>query len=486
MKNLSFSLFLIFLIAYVQFAISQTTIIEAGTSINIENGTTLDLSNGNLVVSSNSVSDASIIGDGTINFSGGGHAEVQRYLSNAQWHFISSPISNATAGMFTDDYLQYYSESDYLYYDIESISTPLNPMQGYGLWSMAGSATTEVFSGNPNSGNISFNFTQTDFPDNNQEGWNLIGNPYPSAIDWNLVTIPAQLSGAFWVFDPGIGTDGDFLYFINGGGAANTTNQYISSGQGFFVRAVGGNGNIQFTNDIRVHNPQEFYKNTTNQQILVIKATANNIETQTAIRFNTDASANIDRLFDVNKLATNSTDVPTLYTQCENQNMAINTLPSIVAHQTIPLFYECGSGGEVELNFEGLFSIDEGIPIFLEDIESGYFQNLRLNNKYVFEYENGQIRNFNVHFKDINGLNDVSNNQILAWFNADYLIIDLLDDYQPNRTYHLNLYNVSGQKIIDQQLSRQVSRLPFNGSSGIYVIKIENTESIFSDKLFKK
>jgi len=188
MKNVLKGLMFIFLIVIVRFAIGQpTTTINPGSCIQISNGTTLDISNGNLVVSSGSISDASLLGDGNIAFSGGGQAEVQRYLTNGKWHFISPPINNAVAGMFMDDYLQYYSENDYYYYDIVPPSTALNIMQGYGLWTIDTEASTEVFEGTPNSGNTSFSFTQTDFPDNSKEGWNLIGNPYPSAIDWDLV-----------------------------------------------------------------------------------------------------------------------------------------------------------------------------------------------------------------------------------------------------------------------------------------------------------
>lgn len=487
MKNVSKGLLLIFLIVFGGFTIGQpATIINSGTCIQIANGTTLDISNGNLVVSSGSTSDASILGDGNIAFSGGGQAEVQRYLSNGKWHFISSPVSNAIAGMFMDDYLQYYSEADYYYYDIIPPSTALNVMQGYGLWTIDAEASTEVFEGETNSGNFSFSFTQTDFPDNSKEGWNLIGNPYPSAIDWDQVNIPVQLNGAFWVFDPTIGSTGDFLYYINGGGGANTTSQYISSGQGFFIRATGGNGILQFSNNIRVHSSQDFYKKDENQQMLVIKAKSNNIESQTTIRFNPGASSGIDRLYDVNKLITNSVDVPVLYSQCENQNMAINTLPSIAEHQIIPLYFTCGKNGNYELNIEGISSFDENIPLYIEDVELEYIQNLRTNNKYLFEHEEKTIRRFNLYFKHINEIDDNQNQTILTYFTDDFLVIDLLNNFQQHETFHLSVFDISGQKVLYHQLTNKFTRIPFINASGIYVLKVKNSNNVYSNKLIKK
>ncbi|MEZ5083700.1 MAG: hypothetical protein R2750_09645 [Bacteroidales bacterium] len=69
------------------------------------------------------------------------------------------------------------------------------------VWIMVGRSRCNhrSFSGSTNTGNQNKAFTQ------NGDGWNLIGNPYPSSLDWEAVTIPAELNGAIWLFDPTIG-----------------------------------------------------------------------------------------------------------------------------------------------------------------------------------------------------------------------------------------------------------------------------------------
>jgi len=459
--------------------------VEPGSCISLESGSTLDISNGNLVVSSNASSDASIIGSGTLSLSGGGQAEIQRYLSNGEWHLISSPVSGATAAMFTDDYLQYYSETEYLYHEIESTGTVLNPMQGYGFWSVAGSPTTEVFQGTPNSGSQSMGFTQTDFVDDAQEGYNLLGNPYPSAIDWDAVTIPAELSGAFWVFDPSIGADGDYLYYINGGGGANTTTQYIASGQGFFVRATSGDGTLQFTDAIRVHNTQNFYKETQSQEMIVINAHANNISSKTAVRFNPEATAQTDRLFDVNKLSSGSADVPVVYTECENEKMAINTLPSIAEHQVIPVYFKCGTPGNYSFQIDGVNSINAATPVFLEDVASGQYIDLRKSDSYSFAYSEG-IKEFNLYFKDVTGIEELQEQNIMAWFNHDILNIQLDENTMKSGNYQISVYNLAGQEIINKTISDSQIEIPFTANSGAYFLRIENNGQVYSQKLIKQ
>lgn len=198
--------------------------VEPGSCIKVELGTTLKIANGDLVLKSNASGDASLIDLGNVEYLGSGEAKVERYLTHGKWHLVSSPVSGAVAGMFTGDYLQTHSEATNVYTDVTLASDPLNIMQGYALWCTSAEATTELFSGITNTKAKSIGFTKSG------EGWNLVGNPYPSALDWDAVTIPGQLGGAIWLFDPTVGENGNYKYYINGGGSANTTTQYIPSG----------------------------------------------------------------------------------------------------------------------------------------------------------------------------------------------------------------------------------------------------------------
>jgi len=340
------------------FVSAQGTRVNPGTGIRVESGTFLDIGNGDLVLESDATGDASLLDYGSVSFSGAGTAHVERYLTEGRWHLVSSPVTNAISGMFLSDYLQCHNEPNNAWYDIASVDVSLDVMKGYALWSIESAPTTEMFLGITNTGSLGRAFTKTGL------GWNLVGNPYPSCIDWDEVSIPAQMNGAFWLFDPSIGSNGDYRYYITGGGPANTTSRFIPSGQGFFVRAMLGAGTLNLDNSVRTHSTQDFYKSDLNEAMLILTAERNSITTQTAVRFNENATSETDRLYDVDKIFTTSPEVPVLFTRSASGELAINTLPSIEGNELVPAWFRAGQNGLYKIMASELQSFDPATPIY--------------------------------------------------------------------------------------------------------------------------
>ena len=71
---------------------------------------------------------------------------------------------------------------------------------------------------------------------------NLVSNPYPSPIDWSLVKAACtNVTNFYTIWDPNIGTRGGFVTVNTAGTpSAGTANQFIQSGQAFFVESNGG------------------------------------------------------------------------------------------------------------------------------------------------------------------------------------------------------------------------------------------------------
>ena len=190
----------------------------------------------------------------------GGKFIAERTYAGGEWHLISPPISDATAGIFSSRYLQYHTESDNAWTYIESATYPLEVMHGYSLWSNTSGNDMATFDGTPNSGEQSFNFSYGGGTPAGDYGWNLIGNPYTATLDWDQVTIPSNLDGTIYLFDPSIGENGDYVYYLKGGGS-NTADRYVALGQGFFVHCNNtAGGTLTFTGDELVTNDATFYK----------------------------------------------------------------------------------------------------------------------------------------------------------------------------------------------------------------------------------
>jgi len=482
--NMKMKFMLVVPVLFALSSFSQGLLVNPNTLVQVQSGTHLYIANGNLVLNSDANGDATLLDYGQLDYESG-HAKVERYLTQGKWHLISSPIAGAVSGMFTNDYLQYHTESSNLYTEIEATDHPLNIMQGYALWTVDGAPSTEVFSGSTNTGSQSISISKTG------DGWNLIGNPYPSAIDWGAVTIPSSLNGAIWVFDPTQGSNGAFREYIEGGGAGNTTTQYIASGQGFFVRGVSA-GSLSINNNARVFNGQDFYKNVEETQssnpILVIKAIGNGYTTQTAVRFDTESSNQIDRLFDVEKILSTSPDLPETYTICENKNMAINTLPSVEGNETIPLYFTVGMDGTYRLKATELESLMSFANITLEDVSAGYFQDLKSQPEYEFNYSSGEPKQFNLHFKDITSIDELESAEISCYLNRNILYVNFSQEWvsQIEKGARIAVYSISGQHILSYDTKSLSNHIPFQYSEAVYLVQISTNEGMYAQKVMNQ
>ncbi len=156
----------------------------------------------------------------------------------------------------------------------------MTPGRGYATEGDTGSTGVQniSFMGPPNNGLIEFDIFENDDGDADND-FNLIGNPYPSAIDIELFFLGNGLIDPtiyLWTHNTPIsgGDSGDFIssdyatYNFTGGAGTGTNpnnpgkipTKNIGSGQGFFVRAV-NTGLVRFTNGMRmVDANDQFFK----------------------------------------------------------------------------------------------------------------------------------------------------------------------------------------------------------------------------------
>jgi len=105
------------------------------------------------------------------------------------------------------------------------------------------------FNGEVNKGTYSPTLTYTNTSSSINDGWNLIGNPYPSQISWNTLSLN-NVDPYFYAFNT---VSGSYEIFL--------TNQYVASGQAFFVQATGTSPSITFTENNKVSAaPTNYFK----------------------------------------------------------------------------------------------------------------------------------------------------------------------------------------------------------------------------------
>lgn len=171
--------------------------------------------------------------------------------------------------------------------------------------------------------------------------YNLIANPYPSALDWNEVDkTNIDGSGAIYLFDA------DQRNYIT------SVSDTIPSGQAFFVK-VSAARDLVFTNDMRVRNDIEsnsdFARKKRDEFDLVkLKVSEDSVASRydlIQLAFKNGASEAFISAEDAVKFGSNATG-PTAYTKADNQNIAINFLPYPEADTvTVPLFVKAKHSG---------------------------------------------------------------------------------------------------------------------------------------------
>ncbi|MCF8374598.1 MAG: hypothetical protein K9H64_23470 [Bacteroidales bacterium] len=172
--------------------------VEPGLCIKVESGTTLDISGGgDLLLESDATGDASVIDLGSVSYTGGGEANVERYLTQGEYHYISSPVSNQNISPefvnttsnplpSTVDFYK-FDEPYNMWRNIKDGSGNLNNSfetqfvvnLGYAYANNL-ATSTKTFTGALNNTSQTVNLTRT--IGTGSEGWNLVGNPYPAPL----------------------------------------------------------------------------------------------------------------------------------------------------------------------------------------------------------------------------------------------------------------------------------------------------------------
>ncbi len=465
----------------------------------------LDINNTVLTIKSDSAKTGLIYhNSGSIN----GNVTMERFIVHTPntfgYHYLSSPMSNVDISQINDDIplinlggnttsnplpnLWYYDETiadtNFMvgWTSPSSINYPMTPMQGFAvyvwnekLWDVTGTV---------NNGTISRSVYNTSSGNPLADGWNFIGNPYPSPINWDNVSLPQDVDNAVYYWDY---EKNQYASYVDGIGT-NGGNAYIAAMQGFYIHAT-ANTTLTFDNTIRTNsNNNSFYRTgntiTSYPETIKLHISGQGYEDETAIRFSATATDSFDVNVDAYKLLSGDPNAPVLYTLIQQDKISINTLPEFNnGVVTVPLYFEPGISGTytITLSYKGEF--DANTTITLEDIVTGTFHDVIYDGDYTFTMNtNDPPHRFFVHFnKTITGIQQ-QNLQVKIFSYENTISISGLQT--PGR---LTVYDMSGKIILQQQLKNNDSRmivLPENNASGIYFVKITTDAQTIVKKLW--
>jgi hypothetical protein len=341
-----------------------------------------------------------------------GQISIQRYLSlgNIGWREMSTGVQNRTLQDWQNDGITMsgFTGSDYpgfgwasvLTYNennangdknngwvaATNISDTIDFNTGHRVYIGSGTRTTEIM-GVPVVGTqtISLDY-QDDAGAIDQEGWNLIGNPYVCSIDWDSISIlnKVAVDDAIWIWNA---TAGNYGVYVGGTGGfgTNDVRADIASSQSFWVHANDLNPKLVISEDDKSEQDPRFVKSITDQAQLKLKleSDVNPYYDETILAWRDDATNQLDEK-DGGKLFSPVTDAPSISFKHDSALLSVNSLNTNTPYTSIPVQALAGQTGNHRIIASNLHTLHDVPCVILEDLVLDSLVDLHQDTTYEF------------------------------------------------------------------------------------------------------
>ena len=489
--------------------------IAAGSTVTINDGVTLALSldysgAGTLIMENNASlyqSDDSIVNTGFVNLK-----RNTTPIIRTDYSYWSAPVTNQrlidlSPNTSSDKFYSFNAANQSWF--LENPITAMQVGKGYiirGPQTFSESVRAifqAVFIGAPNNGNIASPIGQLN-------SFNLIGNPYPSAINADeLINKNAGVIDGtlyFWTHNTPITnnayTSDDYAVYnllggvgtspsLSSGGNSNKPDGKIASGQAFFTKSNSDSGSVIFNNSMRIIEQNSIFFRTKPKKNLKYKvfekhrlwlnfSNSKGAFKQTLIGYTTGSTNEYDSAFDGQTFDGNQ--FVDFYSIIQHRNLVIQgrALP-FDESDSISLGYKTTVAGSFTISIDQVDGLFLNQPVFLEDKLDNVIVDLQ-RSSYTFETK---IGTFNDRFilRYINKNLEVidfehTENNVFISFKNNVLIVKSAE----LKLDKIQIYNLAGQQIyLKNNLSGKYfldSKLMANDQVLIVKIGFENGEIV--------
>jgi hypothetical protein len=461
--------------------------ISSGATLTIGAGNALTVSgtthiNGPqcLVIKSDVTGTASFIDNGISTSKAIYSAKIEKYLAGTNYYYLGIPVTTANSGLFSAagaNRLWSHTESTGNYSEITDDVTPLNPYQGY-VAKLTGTSTIN-FIGIPNTGDHTFSSSLTGT--SAFEGYNLICNPYPSALNIDAATSDASdMETTIWYRSGG--QFSTYNWSTHSGTGTPTGQKYIPAMQAFWVKVSSGktSGTINIQNADRLHSAQDFYKKESETNIFRMNVSDGTLTDDIIVSFYTNA-ADVFENYDSRKMFSTDDNYPQLFSlTSDNVNVVINSYPELDINEerVVSLGFKTGVAGSFTLNATNMNDFYPSIPLYLEDVQQGVLQDLRQTASYTFSSAVvNDINRFKLHFGNmITSVPSFTETQASVYASDNIIYV-----FTP-KIATIEVYDMLGNLIMNQKSILGLNKLLLN-ISGIYMVKVQTETQITTKKI---
>lgn len=379
---------------------SSMTISNASTSGVLNDGTsdlfgTLSLTGGGKFDADGAGSGAFTIKSTAINSDGRiaalatpanltGNLNVERFVNGpGDWRYVAVPVIGANLGMFKNTFPVTGNYSDPSPAGVDNVivssaasvyrydatvpnwvgigaggtvaSTTLTNGVGYSAYTYLTGNGTATFTGTAGKGNINTTISSGQF--------NLMGNPYPSAIDWDNIT----LTGLSSTLSVRTG-NGTFATYVQGGPATNPPfvgwAGEIASGQSFWINSTSAT-TFSLTESTKTAGTNQFVRTSPIEDYIRITLMQGSERDETIIMFRDDATEGLDPQYDAIKRDNAIFDLAIVASD-SSQDFTISTVPLVECERSYRLNVTDAAPGSYQLGFTDLenFLLDYTITLY--------------------------------------------------------------------------------------------------------------------------
>jgi hypothetical protein len=455
--------------------------IPSATSLTVNgaltNNGTFTVQNGGHLLQGGS---ATIGGSGTFNAT-----RNSGNTSNLVYNLWSSPNSTATLGNLGGTDWYFFNESSQAWSNTGlSGSSVMTAGRGYSSTG-AGNVT---FTGTFNNGAV------TPAVGTSGQGWNLVGNPYPSSVSGtSFLAGNSNIDGTLWFWSqPTAATvgnsGGDYATWTTLGGTAGTAGGATPDGniglaQGFFVKANSGS-TVSFANSMRSANAGSNFR-LAGERAWFNLTGSNNLFNQILLGFSNGASDQRDAA-DATKLKGNTQIA--FYSLLGADQLAIQAMAERgTSTRIVPVGFNVSTAGAYSLALDRTESMPANVDIFLKDNLTGSMHNLR-NQAYGFAVTNaGSFTNrFEIHFGVglATSVNSLTAENVRIFGAGQSLFVQGFAEGTVVERFEVR--DAAGRLVMElnRPQNADLERMEMNVAAGVYLARIVTNNGIKTERVY--
>ena len=470
--------------------VCEDLLIENGASITIAANAQIDV-HGNITNNagiSGIIIESTPLGDGSLIISVGiPSGTIKRRVIGGEWNMISPSTTDVTGQTFfgtsgSNSWLSWFDESigvgggaNGLGWDwITDLSTSVVVGTGYNYWPSVDEIVS--FTGTFRNTNLPVTLNKS----GENLGFNLVGNPFSSAVKWNSQSQwnQSDIENTIWIWN---GSQ------YNSYTAEDTYD--IPIGQGVFVRATGASPTLTFPVSQRVHGSNSFQKSGNNESgydnFLKLFVHGNNYSDRVHISFDENGTRGFENGWDATKMF-GSEEAPQLYLEENDLTLSYDHLPLLAHSESTTVSMNLIAGGEGEHSITADLENYIGGQIILEDKLESINHNLTNNPVYSFNANKSDDSDrFLLHFAySPNDIEDNSeDNSTINIYSSDK---DVYIRSAENKHATVTIYDLTGRIYHQQDIENQLEKMQIDISNSYVVVQVVTDKTIKTEKVFIK